>query len=91
MSILRLTMILILIIAPYLGLAKLSNTQNDLKVDELGNHKRSSKSNSCVCGFVSFKCCKKRSLPVKVSWKSVVEFPKVITTSDQHCYKKKKF
>ena len=61
----QLSIVLILIIL----LAKASKIQKDLRLSEFENAKRSSgKASRCICGFVSFKCCKKRSSVVEVSW-----------------------
>lgn len=65
----QLSIVLIVIILLCSELAKATKIQKDFRLSEFENAKRSSgKASRCICGFVSFKCCKKRSSVVEVSW-----------------------
>lgn len=67
----QLSIVLILFILLCSELAKASKIQKDFRLSEFENTKRSSeKASRCICGFVSFKCCKKkRSSVIEVSWR----------------------
>lgn len=57
----QLSIVLILLILLCSELAKASKIQKDVRLSEFENAKRSSgKASRCICGFVSFKCCKRK-------------------------------